>query len=167
MTDKASWAPSALEDESCDSCGDRPSRHAGHGSYVCRKCYEGWWCPKCHYSLRYDGDKHVCPTPEEIVIRKRKTLASDLAMYDKIEEVEALLLERDQLQAACEKTFFALGEADKFRALFRRIEDKQAELNLRCLVCGEDQHATDCELMEAIGAASPISAAVGDDSKVR
>lgn len=58
---KDSWAH--LEQEECDSCGVKPSRHMGHGRFICKKCYDDSWCPKCHHALG-DPAKHVCVTPE-------------------------------------------------------------------------------------------------------
>lgn len=54
------WARD-MEDEPCRECGARPSKHQGHGAYVCRACYEAWWCPKCHHMLKTTNpDGHVC-----------------------------------------------------------------------------------------------------------
>lgn len=57
-----------LEDEPCDRCGTVPSRHYGHGSYVCKHCYDSWWCPKCKYRL---NENHVCPTAEQMAKDKQ------------------------------------------------------------------------------------------------
>lgn len=62
MTLPDRWWIDGMEDEPCDGCGVKPSKHAGHGSYVCEKCYNSWWCPQCNYRLYPD---HVCPTPEQ------------------------------------------------------------------------------------------------------
>jgi hypothetical protein len=51
-----------LEDEPCDGCGVKPSRHLGHGSYICKECYDKSWCPKCQFQL---SDNHRCPTKKE------------------------------------------------------------------------------------------------------
>lgn len=56
------WWTTDLEDEECDGCGVKPSKHMGHGAFTCQKCYEAGWCPKCSYALEKD---HVCPSPEE------------------------------------------------------------------------------------------------------
>lgn len=50
------WA-SRLEDEPCSSCETRPSYHHGHGFFVCKPCYDSWWCPECRYRLKAG---HVC-----------------------------------------------------------------------------------------------------------
>lgn len=62
MTLPADWWTTDLEDEPCDGCGVRPSKHAGHGSFTCESCYAKWWCPKCTYML---SANHVCRTPEQ------------------------------------------------------------------------------------------------------
>lgn len=56
-----------LEDEPCDRCGARPSKHEGHGSFTCKACYDKRWCPKCKYMLksRYRPSEHVCPDEAE------------------------------------------------------------------------------------------------------
>lgn len=64
-----------LEDESCDSCGIKPSRHQGHGSYTCKACWDAQWCPECRYPLNVN---HVCPDQEE---RRRREMFSSLSMY--------------------------------------------------------------------------------------
>jgi hypothetical protein len=51
-----------LEDEPCDGCGEKPSKHQGHGRFTCKTCYDAQWCPKCKYQL---GEGHVCATPEK------------------------------------------------------------------------------------------------------
>lgn len=56
------WWTTGLEDEPCDGCGKKPSKHAGHGNYTCETCFNAWWCPECHYRLTVG---HVCPTSEE------------------------------------------------------------------------------------------------------
>jgi hypothetical protein len=56
------WWTTGLEDEPCDGCGVRPSKHAGHGSFTCKDCYDARRCPKCQYGL---GPNHVCVTPEQ------------------------------------------------------------------------------------------------------
>ena len=70
------WWIDNLDDEPCDGCGVKPSKHAGHGSYTCEACYNARWCPKCRYDMRprQGSDKHVCPTPEEIVEYKKQML---------------------------------------------------------------------------------------------
>jgi hypothetical protein len=60
----ADWWTTNLEDEPCDDCGSKPSRHAGHGSFICKACNDARWCPKCTFALG-DPTKHVCPSPEE------------------------------------------------------------------------------------------------------
>lgn len=45
------WAPEELEDEPCDKCGIKPSRHDGHGTYICKPCFDVMWCPKCNNKL--------------------------------------------------------------------------------------------------------------------
>jgi len=56
------WITTDLEDEPCDSCGIKPSKHEGHGSFTCETCYNARWCPKCSYLL---GLNHVCPSKEQ------------------------------------------------------------------------------------------------------
>ncbi len=56
------WWITNLEDEPCDGCGVIPSKHRGHGSYICKKCWDASFCPTCHYGLQAN---HVCPTAEE------------------------------------------------------------------------------------------------------
>ena len=63
------WWTTDLDDEPCDGCGVKPSKHAGHGSYTCESCYEKRWCPKCHYGLQKD---HVCVTPEQHAINEKQ-----------------------------------------------------------------------------------------------
>ena len=68
VSSKDHWDCSNLEDEPCDSCGIKPSRHYGHGSFICKVCYDKWWCPKCTFRLEPD---HICKTEEErITIEK-------------------------------------------------------------------------------------------------
>lgn len=60
------WWATGLEDEPCDGCGTRPSKHRGHGSYTCRACDGKRWCKLCGYDVRHGvGGQHVCVTPEE------------------------------------------------------------------------------------------------------
>ena len=79
------WWIDNMEDEPCDDCGVKPSKHAGHGSYTCEACYKARWCPKCNYDCRYQP--HVCPTPEEIaeykrLIAKEKEFWAELGVFD-------------------------------------------------------------------------------------
>jgi hypothetical protein len=50
-TDEEGWWTTDMEDEPCGGCGVKPSRHAGHGSYVCRTCHEARWCKQCHFQV--------------------------------------------------------------------------------------------------------------------
>lgn len=56
------------EDEPCGQCGKSPSVHQGHGSYICKPCFDAMWCPKCTYRL---DKSHVCVPPEESRIRRQ------------------------------------------------------------------------------------------------
>jgi hypothetical protein len=56
------WWTTNLHEDPCDGCGVSPSKHEGHGSFTCQKCFEARWCPSCNYPLRKD---HVCVTPEQ------------------------------------------------------------------------------------------------------
>jgi hypothetical protein len=97
------FEPENMEDEPCDSCGVKPSLHMGHGSFSCKACFDAWWCPKCHYDQRErGGKKHVCPTPEEIVERQRKSERCEL-LCGVEEAVEKIIVERDALKADVEK----------------------------------------------------------------
>jgi hypothetical protein len=58
MTLPSDWWTTELEDEPCDGCGAKPSKHQGHGSFTCKACYDARWCPECKYSLT---PGHVCP----------------------------------------------------------------------------------------------------------
>lgn len=71
MTLPENWWATDLNDEPCDSCGVKPSKHEGHGSYTCQKCYESRWCPKCHYGMYQDlvDGVHVCASEEELAKR--------------------------------------------------------------------------------------------------
>lgn len=67
------WWTKDLEDEPCDGCGVKPSKHQGHGSFTCKSCYDGRWCPECTYALySRDGSQHVCVSPEQRYIDQRK-----------------------------------------------------------------------------------------------
>jgi len=81
MTLPNDWWITDLENEPCDGCGVKPSKHAGHGSFTCKDCYEGWWCPKCHYDCRHQP--HVCPTAEQIAEYK-KQLQKDRELYKEL-----------------------------------------------------------------------------------
>lgn len=72
---KADFWTTDLEDEPCDFCQTKPSKHYGHGTYVCKTCYDSWWCPKCTYRL---GRDHVCVTPEQHA-EHEKQLRAELA----------------------------------------------------------------------------------------
>lgn len=77
-----------LEDEPCDGCGVRPSKHQGHGAFSCKACYDASWCPMCHYELRKN---HVCVTPEQARLNQLDNAAWSLAT-DPDNGHEALLL---------------------------------------------------------------------------
>lgn len=70
MTLPDRWWIDGMEDEPCDGCGVKPSKHEGHGSYTCQSCYDARWCPNCHYDYR--RQPHVCVTPEQDAINKEE-----------------------------------------------------------------------------------------------
>ena len=72
------WWTTDLEDEPCDGCGTRPSKHAGHGSFTCQRCYEARWCPACHYE-KHDG---ACPSAEERARREQESRITMLLIAD-------------------------------------------------------------------------------------
>lgn len=63
------WWTEDVEEDPCDDCGVTPSKHLGHGRFICKTCYEAWWCPKCTYRLT---ENHVCPSPEEHARRQKE-----------------------------------------------------------------------------------------------
>jgi len=81
MTLPADWWTTSLEDEPCDGCDVKPSRHVGHGSFSCKECYEARWCPKCTFTIG-DPAKHVCPSPEEGERLKREANKADEWLKD-------------------------------------------------------------------------------------
>ena len=78
MTLPDRWWIDGMEDEPCDGCGVKPSKHEGHGSYTCQKCYDARWCPECHYDQR--RQPHICPTPEQKA-EYRRQMEQDREFY--------------------------------------------------------------------------------------
>ena len=75
------WWTTDLDDEPCDGCGVKPSKHAGHGSYTCESCYEKRWCPKCPCMASGEGPR-LCDSrttrQHEKQMRQRKRVFTEL-----------------------------------------------------------------------------------------
>ena len=99
MTFPDDWWTTGMEDEPCDGCGAKPSKHQGHGSFTCKTCYDARWCPKCTYSLDTRSGPHVCKSPEEIALINARCERDLRALDDPHAVIDDLEAENAQLRA--------------------------------------------------------------------